>query len=82
MIIPTVTMVVVQIIIPGYLDVNVVGTTGDNYCPYMVIFNYGCCQVLVYNNVYTKKQLYWKITNRKMCKSIYSSIKCYISCSS
>ena len=24
--------------------------------------NYACCQALVNNNFYTKKQLYWKIT--------------------
>ena len=31
--------------------------TGTNYCLSAIVFNYGCCQALVNNNVYTKKQL-------------------------
>ena len=36
---------------------NVASITGANYYP-DIIFNYACCQALVNNNFYTKKQLY------------------------
>ena len=43
-----------------------------------LIFNYACCQSLVNNNSFTQWSSCIGRLQEKMCKSICSSIKCYI----